>query len=142
MILYLFSAGLNPELTELSVLREHYAELCDSITDISDLLKYFVQNGIITMDEEAVIHHTITQSEKVKKLLRHIVGPLKANKKKGFYAMLDIMKKYGVTATQTLAGELQSKVRSSDNPFSRIKLKYGKKFFCYVLHCIWRASQS
>ena len=88
-------------LKELSVFQKHYAKLCNTITDINNLLKYFVSHRIINMDDEEEIKNVVVASEKVRKLLLHISGPLKANNTEGFYVMLNIMKEHGMRATYT-----------------------------------------
>ena len=61
------------DVNELTVFREYYAKLCDTMTDIDDLLKYFVSEEIITISEEQEIK---SSSERVRNLLRYIAGPL------------------------------------------------------------------
>lgn len=92
-------SGVN----ELAVFRRCYAILCDTMTDIDDLLKHFVTEKIITISEEDEIKSFSVKSEKVRKLLLNISGPLKAGNTNGFYVMLKIMKEFGTKATQDLA---------------------------------------
>jgi len=119
------------EIKELTVFRENYAALCNTITDINNLLKYFVQEDIIGLDEEEEIKHTVTKVNKVQKLLSHISGPLRAENADGFYILLNIMKKYGVKATKELSKSLLAKLESADTSkaiaCSDLKTKHGKK---------------
>jgi len=85
------------------------------MTDIDDLLKYFVSENIITLNEE-VIRSSTTKSEKVRNLLLNISGPLKAGYTNGFYVMLKIMKDRGTRATQNLATFLTARINSIDRP--------------------------
>lgn len=100
--------GDGSESKEMKAFRENYAGLCNTMTDIDDLLKYFVTEEIITINEEEKIKNHITKSDKVRMLLLRISGPLQAGNKTGFYVMLKIMKKYGTRATQDLAEFLES----------------------------------
>ena len=88
---------------ELTVFREYYAKLCDTMTDVDDLLKYFVSEKIIAKSEEEEIKSASTKLERVRKLLLNISGPLKAGDNKGFHIMLKIMKEHGTLTTQDLA---------------------------------------
>jgi len=112
------------------VFRENYAALCTTITDINNLLKYFVQEEIIGLDEEEEIKHTVTKVEKAQKLLSHISGPLRAENADGFYILLNIMKKYGVKATRELSRSLFAKLESADTSkaiaCSDLNTKHGK----------------
>ena len=84
--------------------------LCNTITDINKLLKYFVTEKIITTDEEEEIKSYSIKSERVSKLLFNISGPLEAGDSNGFYTMLQIMKTHGVDATQRLANHIITRV--------------------------------
>ena len=88
---------------EFKIFKENYSSLCDTITDISELLKYFVAEKIISMDQQEEIKTCAIKSERVSKLLLNISGPLKAGDSNGFYTMLKIMKTHGVDSTQRLA---------------------------------------
>ena len=100
----------SSELNEIAVLKESYASLCDTITDINELLKYFVTEKIITAEQEEEIKTHTIRSYRVSQLLLIISGPLKAGDSNGFYTMLQIMKTHGVDATQRLANLLITKV--------------------------------
>jgi len=80
------------------------------MTDINDLLKYFVAEKVITPNEEEEIRNVATKSDKVSKLLLNISGPLKAGDKHGFYTLLKIMKDHGTKVTQNLAKFLSTRV--------------------------------
>lgn len=89
---------------ELTVLQENYAMLCNTVTDINNLMKYFVSERIIAADEaEEIKSSALIKSEKVKKFLTNISGPLRAGDNSGFYVMLKIMNTHGTKATQNLA---------------------------------------
>ena len=90
--------------------KENYALLCNTITDVNKLLKYFVTEKIITTDEEEEIKTFTTKSDRVSKLLLNISGPLEAGDSNGFYIMLQVMKTHGVDATQRLANQIVSRV--------------------------------
>ena len=98
---------MDCQLPEMKIFTENYAKLCDTLTDIDSLLKYFVQADIIKGEQELEISNSKTTSEKVKKLLIHISGPLKSGNSDNFYTMLDIMKKQGAHATKELASFLK-----------------------------------
>jgi len=96
---------------ELEVFQENYAMLCNTLKDIDDLLKYFVTEKIITIDEEEKIRTSATKSEKAEKLLLNISGPLQAGNTNGFHIMLKIMKKYGTKVTQDLVEHISSRLK-------------------------------
>ena len=79
--------------------------LCGFLTDINTLLPHFVAENIISLDDIDGIHK---ESEKVRKLLLHISGPLSSGHTEGFYTMLKIMEQYGTQATQQLATMMRS----------------------------------
>ena len=114
-LLTLVNASSASTLKELSVFQKYYAKLCSTVTDINNLLKYFVSQRIINIDDEEEIKSVVIASEKVRKLLLHISGPLRANNTEGFYIMLDIMKEHGMRATQQLAYLLLTELESSDS---------------------------
>ena len=108
---------LTSSLSELTVFKQNYALLCRRVTDISELLKYFVAENIINTDQQEEIKACITNSEKVSKLLLNISGPLETGDSNGFYAMLRIMKTYGVDATRRLANQLLTMVATSSSSY-------------------------
>ena len=95
-------------LKEHKVFTENYARICSTLTDIDDLLPYFVQEKIIKPEDQVDINTSAKTKEKVNKLLKHISGPLQAGDSKGFYTMLDIMKNYGSQATIDLSKALKT----------------------------------
>lgn len=97
----------------MKVFTENYAVLCKTMTDIDDLLMYFVSEEIITINEKEEMNNCI-RTEKVEKLLAVIAGPLQTGYKKGFYVMLKVMKKYGTKATQYLAKQIEISVALND----------------------------
>ena len=103
------------QLNEKVIFKSHYALLCDTLTDVDHLLRYFVQNSIITTDDVEEINVLATTSKKVEKLLSHISGPLKAGDAKGFHTMLTIMKDHGNQSTKDLAVKMSLEVTSANN---------------------------
>ena len=101
-----FTVDDNNGSIQYKIFQKNYAALCDTMTDIDDLLKYFVAENIINTDEEEKITHSTVKAEKVRMLLIHIAGPLKAGNEAGFYVMLRIMKSHGHDATQTLSDNI------------------------------------
>jgi len=99
-------------LREKEVFTHNYSKLCNTLTDIENLLHYFVQENIIKSDDQDKINILVKTSDKVKKLLKYIGGPLKVGDSKGFYTMLDIMETHGVQATKDLANSLKSALSS------------------------------
>ena len=85
------------------IFTRHYASLCNTLTDVDHLLPYFVQDNIINTKNEEEINAIATTSNKVKKLLSHISGPLTAGDAEGFHTMLTIMKEHGNQSTKDLA---------------------------------------
>ena len=73
------------------------------MTDIDDLLKYFISANIINTDDQREIFAKARLTKKVSLLLNHISGPLEAGDTKPFRMMLDIMEKHGNASTKTLA---------------------------------------
>ena len=85
------------------VFKSHYHKFCDTLTDIENLLKYFITENIINSDDQSEILATPRPSQKVVLLLKHISGPLEAGSTKPFRMMLDIMEKHGILGTKHLA---------------------------------------
>jgi len=100
---------------ELTLFQEYYTTLCHTITDITTLVRYFVQERIISIDEVEVIENQSTTSEKVTVLLRHISGPLAVCDNRGFYVMLEITKNHGTLATSNLADKIKDHLTSESN---------------------------
>ena len=90
-------------LNEEVIFKKCYASLCDTLTDVDHLLRYFVQNDIINTNDIEEIKRVTTKPERVEKLLSHISGPLTAGDAKGFHIMLTIMKEHGNQSTRDLA---------------------------------------
>ena len=91
------------QLNEKEVFTRHYASLCNTLTDVNNLLPHFVQKDIISTSDVEEITTIITTSKKTEKLLSHISGPLIAGDPKGFHMMLTIMKEHGNQSTKDLA---------------------------------------
>ena len=91
------------------VLTKYYPKLCNTLTDIDNLLPHFVQEKVITTNdlEEVNVTTPSTKKLKVQKLMTHISGPLRAGNTEVFYIMLRIMEEYGHHATQQLADQIR-----------------------------------
>jgi len=89
--------------TDKEVFRSNYCKFCNTMTDIENLLKYFVSVNIITTDDQSEILAPPKLTSKVTLLLTHISGPLEAGDTKPFRMMLDVMEKHGTIATKSLA---------------------------------------
>ena len=129
----------SSELNELAVFKENYALLCNTITDVNKLLRYFVTEKIITTDEEEEIKTYTTKADRVSKLLLNISGPLEAGDSNGFYILLQIMKTHGVDATQRLANQIIARIDKFKLPnlfntgvTSSISNDWSKGLFCII----------
>ena len=91
----------------------HYASLCNTLTDVDNLLPYFVQKDIISTSDLEEINAIVTTTKQVEKLLSHISGPLRAGDTKGFHMMLTIMKKHGNQTTKDLAVKIMTSSNNS-----------------------------
>ena len=104
----------NPESTiELAVFQENYAMLCNTITEIKDILQYFKIENIITTDEEEEIKNIATNPEKTKRVMLNVLASLKAGNNNKFYDMLKVMKNHGFMATQNLADLMTTRLKVS-----------------------------
>ena len=63
---------------EYSVFTDHYAQLCDTMVDVVNLLPYFVQEKLIKAGDLEEIRARERTKDKVTKLLHYIDGPLQA----------------------------------------------------------------
>ena len=102
---------------ELDVFRVHYAMLCNTLTDINNLLPHFVVENVIDVDTLEEINAAIpaTAKFKVQKLMTHISGPLTAGYTEIFYTMLRIMEQYGHLATQQLANQIRKSLLATSD---------------------------
>ena len=98
------------------MLCENYSSFCKTLTDFSHLSAYFVNRGIITIDELKEIQSIARNSDRVGILLRNIVHQLRAQNTDGFYYMLDVMKVHGLMSTQELANEILHQLNPSRVP--------------------------
>ena len=98
--------------TEREIFTKHYASLCTTLTDINNLLPFFVQEQIINFHVLEEISAITTTLGKLKKLLSHISGPLTAGNAMGFLKMLTIMKEHGSQATKDLAAKMNSEMEA------------------------------
>ena len=97
----------NYPLKEEEIYMKHYPTLCNTITDIDELLPYFVEENVIGTDDLAEIK-AATNKSRVEKLLTYISGPLKGGNAQGFYIMLSVMENHGNQATQQLSEQIRS----------------------------------
>ena len=96
---------VNHQLEE--VLSTHYSKLCNTLTDIENLLPHFVDEDIIKFQDLEEINAIVPSTKKVQRLMVHISGPLRAGNTEVFYIMLRIMEEYGHLATQQLADQIR-----------------------------------
>ena len=101
------------QLNEKEVFTRHYASLCNTLTDVNNLLPHFVQRNIIGTSDVEDINTLATTAKKVEKLLSHISGPLIAGDPKGFHMMLTIMKEHGNQSTKDLAMQIMTSSNNS-----------------------------
>ena len=88
----------------------HYSKLCDTLTDVNNLLPYFVQEKIISVSDHQEIIAIVPLKGKVQKLMEYIAGPLQHGDVEGFLIMLDIMENHGNKATQQLAEQIKREI--------------------------------
>ena len=100
---------------EKEIFTKCYASLCKTLTDVNNLLPYFVEKGIITFNDVEEINASKIKSERIEKLLSHISGPLESGDAKGFHTMLTILKENGNQSTKDLARRMSLKVTSAND---------------------------
>ena len=113
---YIFAGGISSgseSISELVVFQENYAMLCNIITEIENLLKYFKIEHVITSDEEEEIKNIPVISEKTKRIMLNVSTSLEAGNSSKFYAMLKVMKNYGLVPTQKLSDFMMSRLKAS-----------------------------
>ena len=110
----IFSGGSTN--IKFEIFRENFDTLCHTMTDIDDLIPFFVAKNIITFGDQEVMTHITKTFEKVSKLLSIIEGPLRVGDNNGFYVMLDIMKTHGTASTQRLAEKILEKLQPPPPP--------------------------
>ena len=106
MHVYVASVICNLEVAvdnDRKVFKSNYDKFCNTITDVENLLKYFIAENIITTDDQSEIFATPRPSQKVALLMKHISGSLEAGNIKLFRMTLDIMEKHGTVGTKQLA---------------------------------------
>ena len=109
------SSSCDAELSMQTLIKENYALLCNTITDIIDpLMNYFAKEKTFTVKEEKQITEA---SEKVRLLLSTL---LESGDKRGIYIMLNIMKEYGGKGTQNLADHIMNRVKISSNDLLQV----------------------
>ena len=81
-------------------------------------MPYFVQRGIISIDELEEIKSTVKSSDKVAMLLRNVTHQLKSQNTTGFYDMLKIMEVHGLIAAQDLASRIYKLLSELDKQSS------------------------
>ena len=101
-------------LSEEKVFTRHYSQLCNTLTDVDNLLPHFVQQRVISTNDLEELNSIVPSTKKVQKLLMHISGPLKAGNSEVFYTMLRIMEEYGLQATSQLADQIRRSLPTTD----------------------------
>ena len=98
------------------VFTRHYSQLCDTLTDVDNLLPHFVQHGVISTNDLEEISAIVpsTKKQKVQKLMIHISGPLKAGNTEVLYTMLRIMEEHGHHATRHLADQIRKSLTATN----------------------------
>ena len=91
------------QLDEKDIFTKHFSSLCNTLTDINNLLPFFVEEKIINVNDIEVINAIVTIPKKVEKLLSYISGPLTAGDARGLHTMFAIMKEHGSQCTKHLA---------------------------------------
>ena len=99
--------AVHHSLLEEEMFTKHYSQLCDTLTDVDNLLPHFVQDRVIAVNDLEEINTEKIKKYKVEKLMTHISGPLRAGNTGVFYTMLKIMEEYGHRATQQLADQIR-----------------------------------
>ena len=103
------------ETKEHELFLAHYPELCKAITDVENLLPYFVKEDIISVDIHQEINAKFTLNKKAEALMSYISGPLESGNTEKFYKMLKIMEEHGNQATEALAKRIRSKISKYNN---------------------------
>lgn len=92
---------------ELKTLKKYYPDLIHTLTDIDSLLPHCVKESIISFQENDNTLAEKSPSNKVKKVLEHVSGPLESGSSRGFYDLLKIMKSEGKPPTKDLANKME-----------------------------------
>jgi len=92
---------------EYKVLQKYFRQLTNTLVDIDGLYPYFIQSGIINLEDVEEIKSKPRSSEQVCQFLKHIEGPLKVNNTKNFFALLDTMSTHGNISTVKLAADIR-----------------------------------
>ena len=103
-------------MTAHEVFIQYYSKLCDTLTDIDEILPECVTEHIISIDFKEEIKDISSTRKKVEKLLDHMAGPVKAGYTDTLLVFLKIMKKQHRQSTRQLANELERAlfIRSGD----------------------------
>ena len=109
----------GPQCKEEDIFISHYSSLCNTLSDVNNLLPYFVQENIISTSDVEEINAIAATSKKVEKLLEKISGPLRAGDAKGFHIMLTIMREHGTQSTKDLAARISHEVISCNSIMKR-----------------------
>ena len=112
------------QLIEEDIFIRHYSSLCNTLTDINNLLPFFVQEKIINVSDVEEINVIVATPKKVEKLLSYISGPLTVGDTKGFCMMLTIMKKHGNQSTKDLAVKMSNEITSSNSKMVSTVARY------------------
>ena len=93
--------------TEMDVLTKHYSKLCNTLTDIDNLLPHFVEEKIVSFNDHSEINIVVISTKKVQRLMAYTSNPVRAGNTEVFYIMLRIMEEHGHHATQQLADQIR-----------------------------------
>ena len=115
------------QLSELEVLKCHYAKLCNTM-DIESLRHHFIERNIIQPYE---FNEMATPRRKVEKLLQYINSSLQAENTSSFYTMLSIMEEHGSSDTKQLASKMRHLTTTSHRNRSCCTLTIDKAFLIF-----------
>ena len=76
-------------------------------------MKCFVEENLLTGEEQQQIAAITVPAEKLRSLLQKISTLLKADNTGGFYTMLKVMKEHGGKGTQTLTNHMMDELKLS-----------------------------
>ena len=105
------------------------------INNVDHLTPYFVEKGVISIDELEKIKSSPKNDNKITALLKNIAHQLKSQNTTGFYDMLRIMEVYGLMATQDLASKIYKLLSEQNVPSDEGNGKPNDCSYMDVLTC-------
>ena len=114
-IIGLITMSISRPNKEYTVFTNHYAQLCDTMVDVCNLLPYFVQEKLIKVGDLEEINAKERTKYKVMRLLHFIDGPLQAGSIECFYTLLRIMERHGTVSTAELASTMRGRVNTCED---------------------------